>query len=368
MKIFYISNSSPTTKKAHGLQIAKMCEALADAGAEVELLLPDRSKKVTKSDYFGFFGIRENFKLRKLPVLDLVRFRRLGFLITAFFFGLSLRKYIRYNKPDLIYTRDPFSVFFISNLGYPVYFEAHKRIKLFLMKKIVKSARGIVTITEHLASDFKELGFDKNRIIVAPDGVDFELFDLSLSKEEARIKLGLPLDKKICLYSGNLKLPWKGVGTVIGAAKLLLGKENILFILMGIGRTEGSSLKNILYVDHKPHTQVPLWLKAADILLLPNTGKDEISRLYTSPLKMFEYMASGNPIVASRLESIEEILNDSNACLIVPDDHQALNTGIRKILSEPEYGQRIALRAYQDVRYYTWQTRVEKILQFVKQN
>lgn len=367
MKIFYISNNSPTTKKAHGLQIAKMCEALADSGAEVELILPDRSKRITKADYFGFYGVRNNFKLVKLPVFDFVRFGKIGFLMTALSFGWSLRKYLKRNRGDAVYTRDPFSLFFISRLKYPIYFEAHKKIRKFLMEKIIKSVSGVIAITRHLANEFEILGMSKNKIIVAPDGVDLDVFDISVSQHEARVRLGLPQDKKICLYSGNLKLPWKGVNTVVESAKQFT-EEDIIFVLIGMGDGEQYNSKNVLYAGHKPQSEVPLWLKAADILLLPNTSKDEISRLYTSPLKMFEYMAAGHPIIASDLQSIREVLNEDNACLVPADNPKALTEGIKKILADPEYGNKIAMRAHNEVTKYTWHMRIDKILKFIKQN
>jgi glycosyltransferase involved in cell wall biosynthesis len=366
MKLAYISNSSPTTRKAHGLQIAKMCEAFADEGVDLELILPHRSKEATKTrgDYFGFYGIKENFKLVKLPVIDLVKFGKPGFLITALSFGLSCRKYLRTRKFDAVYTRDPVSPFFLKESpGTLIYFEAHKALNRTLMKKLIRRVAGVVSITGNLAAELESLGVAGGKILVAPDGVDLEQFDLHIAQVEARKKLGLP-DKKIILYSGNLKLAWKGVGTVVETAKSF--GSDVLFVLIGTGGSEEYNSENVYVAGYKPHKEVPLWLKAANILLLPNTAKEGTSKLYTSPLKMFEYMASKRPIIASDLPSIREVLSEKNAVLVGPDDPKSLAEGIEKILKDPGLVENLSVQAFEDVQNYTWRKRARRILDFIK--
>ncbi|MDP2910215.1 MAG: glycosyltransferase family 4 protein [bacterium] len=363
MKIAFISNNSPTTKKAHGLQIAKMCEAFARNGVEVELILPDRSRKVTKSDYFGFYGIDNIFKLTKLSVWDLVRFGKLGFLLTSFSFARAAKKYISERKFDAVYSRDPFLFIFLKKGDISAFFEAHKNINKFLFKKILENARGVVSITNSLASNLRAIN-PRSNILVAPDGVDLEQFNLDVSTQVARIKVGLPTDKKIILYSGNLKLAWKGVETIVGAAKSF--GDDTLFVLVGMGGDWQRNAKNILVVDYKPHSEIPLWLKAADVLLLPNTAREKISRLYTSPLKLFEYMASGRPIVASDLPSLREILDPANSVLVKPDDPIALSEGIKKIFSDNKFAENISKEALDKVQNYSWLKRAERIIEFIK--
>lgn len=363
MRLAYISNNSPTTKKAHGLQIAKMCEAFSLLGHDVQLILPDRSKKITRGDYFDFYGVKKNFKLVKLPVVDLVRFGRIGFILTAFSFGLALRKYFKSNKFSAIYIRDPISMLFLDRRKIPIYFEAHKLPNKFLIQRIINKVNGVISITLNLASDIKKLGFGIQRFLVAPDGVDLEQFNLNISKENARIQLGLPLGAKIAMYSGNLNLEWKGVKTVVEAAKIS-GSE-VSFVLLGIGDGEKFKAKNVIVVGHRPHRQVPLWLKAADILLLPNSAREEISQRYTSPLKMFEYMASRRPIIASNLSSIKEILNENNALLFSPDDPNELAQAINKILTNPQFAEKISDQALRDVENHTWVKRAKSIIEFI---
>ena len=110
-----------------------------------------------------------------------------------------------------------------------------------------------------------------------------------------------------------------------------------------------------------PPAQVAQWLREADVLALPNPAS-AISSAFTSPLKLFEYMASGRPIVASDLPSIREVLKDGeNALLVEPGNPQALVAGIRRIKDDAALGARLAEQALQDVRAFTWARRAERL-------
>jgi glycosyltransferase involved in cell wall biosynthesis len=124
-------------------------------------------------------------------------------------------------------------------------------------------------------------------------------------------------------------------------------------------------LRNLILIDRQPHTKIPYYLKAADVLVLPNKKGDAMSEKYTSPLKLFEYMAAGRPIVASDLSSIREILNDKNAVLVVPNNPHMLAGGIRKILEDQEFAGQLVSQGFSDVHNYSWEKRTDKILNFI---
>lgn len=364
MKITYISNSSVTTKKAHGLQIAKMCEALAEQGVAVELVLPDRSRQIKRGDFFDFYGVKRNFQLTKLPVADWVRWGRLGFWLTALSFRLAVGRYL-HSQPAgaVVYSRDP--TVLGGHLDLPIFFEAHHLPGNFLARRWLRRAQSIIAISQGLAKALIQNGIAREKISVAPDGVDLAEFSITLMPAEARRRLNLPLDKKIVLYAGNLDFAWKGVATIERAASQF--GPDTLFVLIGVGDTTRFHQPNIRAVPHRPHHEIPLWLQAADILLLPNSARSDISQLYTSPLKMFEYMAAGRPIVASDLPSIREVLNNDNALLVQPDNPAALAAGIKKVMTNPALGLVLARQAQQAGRDFTWQKRAQRILKFINQ-
>ncbi len=373
MKLLYIANSRIPTEKAHGIQIMKMCESFALNNMEVELVLPKRINKI-KEDAFNYYGVKRNFKIKKLPCLDLIIFDKyighLGFWIEDITFNFFVLIYLLFKKTDIIYTREKFSlpfVLFKKNLV----FEAHTFPKNYsLYSSFFKRLKNIIVITQKLKDFFKKQGISSNKILVVPDGVDLEKFNIKDSQEKCRRKLNLPLDKKIILYTGHL-YKWKGAQVLADASQFLPESMEIYFV----GGTDedirkfkiqNSKLK-INIVGHKPYSEIPFWLKAADVLVLPNSGKQDISKYWTSPLKLFEYMASKRPIIASNLPSIKEILNRNNSFLIEPDSPEKLAEGIKNGLKNPDFSAKISNQAFQDVQSYTWQKRTGKILEFIKQ-
>ena len=107
---------------------------------------------------------------------------------------------------------------------------------------------------------------------------------------------------------------------------------------------------------------------SADVLVLPNSAKPKISSHYTSPLKLFQYMASGVPIIASDLPSIREILTDDTAFWFPPDDERALARQIEYVLSHPDEARSKAARAREEVKKYTWDARASAILEYIQKN
>lgn len=84
------------------------------------------------------------------------------------------------------------------------------------------------------------------------------------------------------------------------------------------------------------------------------------------PLKLFEYMASGRPIIASDLPALREVLNDKNALFFKPSDASDLARVIKMLISSQTLGYHLSQQALADVKEYTWDKRAKKILEFIK--
>lgn len=374
MKLIYIANARIPTEKAHGIQVMKMCEAFAQQGNELELIIPRRVNPI-KDDPFDYYGVARVFKIRKIPCLDLIFLDKyighLGLWIESVSFNLFTTPFLFFNKSQIVYTRDKFFLIlglFLKNLV----FENHTFPKnYFLYSLFFKKLMGIVVITQKLKDLLVERGISPNNILVAPDGVDLKEFDIKETKEECRKKLNLPEDRKIVLYTGHL-YQWKGAQTLAEASSHLPADTDIYFVGGTSRDIKEFEIRNsklrIKVIGHRPHQEIPYWLKAADALVLPNSGKDDISKFWTSPIKMFEYMASGRPIVSSDLPSIREILNESNAILVEPDNSEALASAIGRVLQSLDLSEMISKRAFDDVQNYSWAKRAKNILWFYQKN
>jgi glycosyltransferase involved in cell wall biosynthesis len=134
-----------------------------------------------------------------------------------------------------------------------------------------------------------------------------------------------------------------------------------------VGRA-GNPPGNVRIEGYVPHGVVPKYLKAADVLVMPyERGAQDVRGSliaeFMSPLKMFEYMASGTPIVSSDLKVIREVLRDGeNAVLFRAGDGKAMLDAIMLLATDSALASRIGEKAMADARGYTWQERARSIL------
>lgn len=377
MKLFYIANSRIPTEKAHGYQIAKMCEEFADAGLEVELLVPTRKNSIEKN-LFEFYNLKNNFKVKLISVPDFFKHEKylggLAFYLQslAFFIKLLLEKF---DKETVIFTRNPEIIWQFSIRGEKTIFEAHgwPENNQSLFKFFLRGADKIVCNSHGTEKEFKKSGLQPT--LVAPNGVDLKKFLIPGERGEFRRELGLPNNKKIILYLGHF-YNWKGVDTAIATAYLMKEKQNIAFVFVGGSDKDVTKYKklaaekamnNVLFCGFQEKKIIPKYLKCADVLLLPNSACSNESVHYTSPIKMFEYMASGQPIVASELPSIREILNENNCLFFEPDNAADLAKKIKQALNDPVLAEKLSTQARQDVEQYDWDKRARKIIDFISE-
>jgi glycosyltransferase involved in cell wall biosynthesis len=421
MKLIYIANARIPTEKAHGIQIMKMCEAFARSDTskiEVELIIPRRFNPI-KIDPFEYYNVERIFRIKRLPCLDLIPLdfflgnlalwiQTITFLISAkiylFLKSVEIRGLtsVAIRKPyDILYTREQLVGLFFKDFVLEIH-SLPSNIKTF-HKKIWQKAKALIVLTSFIKKRLVEAGISENKILIVPDGVDLEKFVIDVSKQEAQERLNLPKDKKIILYSGSFYLyDWKGIAILLEAVKYF--EKDWVLILVGGNKNEIEEIRKkynldkVLLIERRPHSEIPYYLKAADVLVIPNKKGDQFSEEYTSPLKLFEYMASGVPIVASDLPSIRDILYENkrmttdskpqitteraswittdknqpksvtknNAVLVEPNNPEALAGGIKRVLQNNDLADRISKQALQDVQNYTWQKRVENILKFIK--
>lgn len=369
--ILYVANARVPSRKAHVYQILQMCDAFVEVGNDVELVVPKR-RQPTQAPDVEYYDLPMAFRTTRLPCLDFLwlsthveTIARAAFYIQTVTFTLASLLYVTIREPDVIYTRSRFFAIVGSHLyGESIVVEVHRSPSHDLSTKLTGGAydrcRGLVLISEGLEEEWQSVTQAPTH--VAPDGVDIERFEVHRPKEELRAALELPPGPLVS-YTGSLQ-PWKGVDTLVEAAHEL--KEATVCVVGGTDeqlewlRSTTTPSSNVLLIGHVPPHKVPLYLAASDVLVVPNTAEKAISERYTSPLKVFEYMAAERPIVASDLPSLREILDEEIAYFASPDDPDSLAKTIEQALRDPAATRR-AEAAKERVTEYTWTARARNI-------
>lgn len=364
MSVLYVANIRFPTEKAHGKQVREMCNALSEH-TKVTLLVPTRKTTGTPQE----FGLSEQVRVVRILVPDLVRFGRIGFLITSFFFAIGSAVYAFLHLQERVITREYMCAVLPALFGMKVAWESHRGEWNWLIKLSVSFGTRIITISEGLRTFYVSKGVRKEKILVAPDAADLSRYKNLPSRKDAREKLSLPQQKRIVIYNGHLHT-WKGAGTLAQAAAFL--PDDFLVLFMGgtdedihaFTKEYGADTR-IRILGRKEDAERPLYLRAADVVVLPNTAKDIISSNYTSPLKLFGYMAAGSPIVSSDLPSIREIISEKTAFFAKPDDPRSFADTILRAIQSPEDAQIRANAARAEVEKFSWEKRCAHILSFL---
>ncbi len=360
---FYIANIRIPTEKAHGIQVMKMCEAFSKLDLNVELVVPNRTTTISE-DPFVYHKVRKDFTIKKIWCIDSVKWGRAGFLLESFTFGLSvLSKYM--SKDGIFYTREESLAFLFKFLGKNVVWEGHRGGTNFFIRYLIKCNAKIVVISNGLKNLYIKEGGKSENILVAPDAVDLEEFSKEISREGARQALNLSPDKKIVMYIGLLD-KWKGVDTLLEASKI---SSTFQVVIIGGTIEQISKLQkdyaDVIFLGYKPYSELPSNQKAADILVIPNSGKEKISSLYTSPIKLFAHMTSGIPLLVSDLPSMREVVNENMVTFFEADNPTSLIEGLNRIEFNYRESLNNARAAQEEVKKYTWLKRAHNIKLFL---
>lgn len=373
-RLIYLSSGRIPTEKANGLQIVQMCSAFATCFQEVLLLAPRRKNRIVE-DVFSYYHLPPVFSVRYLPVWDLMELGKMCYVLHRALYAVVAAFWVMWQKKTAaIYARDPYTATLLCFLGIPnIFWEAHEGMTGPLITYLLSRVTGVVCISEGVRRAFQSrAGSSEARFLVAPDGVDIDVYAQLPDKSACRARLGIGLDQKMVLYTGHL-YDWKGAHALAEAASLLPLEIQIWFVggteedLAGF-RARFAQYPNIFCTGHIRHEQVPFYQRAADIVVLPNSAKFPLSRDYTSPLKLFEYMASGTPILASDLPSLREVLDDHTATWCSPDAPTSMAKAIQEIFLKYDQAQKQARQAAQRVRDYDWKSRARKIYAFMERS
>lgn len=241
-------------------------------------------------------------------------------------------------------------------------------------KFIAQNSDYLVTTSNKLKNKLIDLsGIAKEKVLVAYGGIDLDSYK-NIDQKEARDKLKLPQDKKIVSYVGLYKTMGmeKGIDTMIESLQYL-GDDVIMMFVGGRGneineyqeqaRSIGV-LDRCIFVEMVDFEKVVEYEQASDALSIPYPDKPHF-REYGFPMKVYEYMASQRPIIYSRLELAEEVLEDC-AFGFGADDAEDFAKQVEFILENNDLAKEKSQKAFDEVSKYTWDKRASGIIDFVK--
>lgn len=354
----------------------KMCQAFAQEGHSISLVGRRFLGKgeCPGVDVWTHYGIQQRFPLWRIPEAQNLGRHPLNLFSAVY-------AYLR--RCDLVYARNLAAARLTAAMGIPTIFETHAPIgqsrQTRYFRRLVNAPgfRHIVVITRalkahYLAAHASELGDED--VVVAPDGVDLERFNSPCSASVARERLGMAPDRFTVGYAGHL-YPGRGGEIIVEMASRL---PDVMFLVIGglapdieqyqaIARRRG--LSNLLFVGFIPNGDLPQYLFACDVLVMPYQRKISVSSEgrgnsadWASPMKMFEYMAAERPIITSDIPVFREVLTERNAILCDPTDAGAWCRAVEQMRRGSIDAKALSRRAREDVEKYTWRRRIHTVL------
>jgi glycosyltransferase involved in cell wall biosynthesis len=234
------------------------------------------------------------------------------------------------------------------------------------------AAARVFVVSEVERKNLERVGIAPQKIIVNPNGVDVKVFRPDVGGVDKRAELGLETEELLVGFVGTFG-PWHGVFVLAEAIKLIPANMPVRFLLVGTGALH-SEMKSILAKEERTgrvvfcgsvqHDEIPALLDACDVLVSPHVPLEGGAEFFGSPTKLFEYMAMGKAIVASRLGQIGEVLkHDETGLLVSPGNAQELSAAIIRLAESHSLRECLGTAARATaVAKHTWTHNAQKIL------
>lgn len=357
-----------------------MCNAFSRNGLKVKLYLEGDDRFFERLSSFE----RNAFKSKPLFDVSYWTKKHKNKLINRFLIRRKIRQIVELEQADIVITRDPALLKAIIGKKTPMIFESHNAkhhlqfnlIHRYFEGEILRATKAqnflcLFSISKALSDHWGKLRVDKSKLFSWHDGFDSQLFHNHVERIDARRPLNLPSDKKIATYAGGLYHD-REIDNLIRLAGFF---PDVIFLLIG-GPENNKNLfetlafqnkiSNIFFTGFVNHNLIPQYLFASDVLLALWSSKvPTIS--YCSPLKLFEYMASGRTILAHGFPTIHEVLKDNeDAVFCEPGNFDSMKKKFEQALSlsdDNELGKNARRKAFE---FYTWDIRADRLMSFVE--
>lgn len=357
MRVLYAADTQLPSRAANTVQSMRTVGALQDAGHDITFVA--RGLGATPAEISKHYGL--------MSAVRVVSARTGPWPFRSWQFALAVGLTARSGKFDVLVTRSEKSARIAVGLGVPTLLELHVPLRSRgLIGAITRDGvPALVTISEALKDEVRLQIGETVQVAVIHDGAPSWF-----TMEEARVRRAVPERLKVG-YVGHL-YPGKGMEMI---EQLSARCEWADFVVVGGEDSDIERWRSVLHgrrninlLGHRAHHEIHGVLAGLDVGLLPNgavvrdAGGNDISA-WTSPLKMFEYMAAGLAIVASDLPNLREVLvDDVNALMRPVGDVNAWASALELLRREPTLRRRLGVRAARDLeQHYSWRRRAERL-------
>ena len=386
-KIYYISPSTIPSRSANSIHVANMCEGLGQLGNEVILFAHSNlcNSVSCQKQLRDVYGI-DNSKI-KLKIFYSIQNKGIELFIALYALMFFIVDSIKNKAPQYIISRNLYAAIFLGLLlRKNVIYETHspedgfrkKLQKLLLTSKKIKT----VVISEALKKIIQNFHFISSEdIYVFHDAARSGQLRLGLSRRKELRKELLSNDlnmedyQKVVGYFGHL-YPGRGIEIIEE-----LAKNNTTSIFLVYGGNDAdikeykrrNTYKNLFFMGYVHSKKVHKVMAMMDILLMPYQKSVSIgikgidTSKWMSPIKLFEYLSVGVPIISSNISVLKEVLIDGENCLLVePNDVNSWSIALNKIITNAEFEEKLGLNAYNLYKdKYTWKHRAKGILKII---
>jgi glycosyltransferase involved in cell wall biosynthesis len=371
MIIYYLSNSQIPSQTANSINVMKMCQAFAKNGNAVTLYAQN-GISMTYEEIFRYYSVENSF--------NIIRFNKTpfkGFVGESVYTYDIVRELRTKPLPDLFYGRYPYSLAGVAHLGIPLIYEAHtppsgplkRQVEQWLFSR--RNFHRLVVISESLCQEYIRIfpWLPMGRIRVAHDGADMPIKTVKS-----------PLCKGLLGHAENFQVgyvghlyPGKGMEIISLLAHRLPQMD--FHVVGGMDEDldrwqQPGTAPNLFFHGFVPHANLPWYFDKFDVLLAPyqkkvmGVGRKKDNAPWMSPLKLFEYMASGKAIVCSDLPVLREILSHrQDALLIPPEDIEAWARALCTLQDDSDLREMLAISAKEKfLARHTWEKRAGMVL------
>ncbi len=387
MRITYVTQTRFPTEKAHGLQVAQVCDALASLGHEVTLVAPTIRNAVREKAH-AYYGLPESFRVQHLRQFDALASwfipGKLAFAVSMHFYRKALKKYLASARPELLYARSPAVLGPLLDSHIPVILELHtlptlqKKEFISLCKKCAR----VICLTTPMRDELVSWGLSGKKVIVEGDGVNPEKFRDLPDPLAAAKKWKLPHGRIILGYVGSLVTHdtiEKGAAEIIRATAELKkrGDQPVSAWIVGgpkewqkkykeLAKSLDLTEDDVRFHDPIPSASVPSALAAIDVCIYPAPASDHpFFQRDTSPLKLLEYLAAGRPTVCADLPPVRDLVDEESVWFCEPGNPVSLADAVLETFEVPAD----TMRRTEEGRFvagrHSWTKRMERILKAV---